>query len=736
MSKIKTEEIQLYSTPVIAAPADILQKIASVLKQAGIADRAEALTQIESGALDHLDVPARVFIYGPNTNFLTFHRADMPGFAASFKGQPYLRNHDQWDIGSRDGTIQESAMSGDTMDQVIRLTTRAGMTAFVEGQIDRFSIGWYKDDVLCTICEQSWFSAGCSHWPGREYETAGGKKTCMLLSVNPKGKETSAVNAPAVKHGTGLLQELEALKLSINGDSADDQQGDQKMNFPRPMFEADKGDGAGAPPVAPPSSAAEQKIAANQAASALLLGEAERQATLNAQLETSQALLIAQCANLLTAGLAGSRLPEVVQTRLKAQFAGKVFEPTALQAAIDGAREEVSALTGGQAVTGPARMQSMFSSEDQIRAALDDLLGAPRELGMETLKVARFTGIREAYLMLTGDREFIGGWFPEFALGTTATFPGIVKDSLNKRLKQAWDKYGEAGYDWWKPITTVEHFDDLNQVDWIRLGTIGSLPTVAEQGEYTELPIGDNVETSDWTKYGGYVGLTLEAILRDNIRAFLKLPDQIAMGALRNISEQIAAIFTQASGAGPTLADTGALFNATAVTTAGGHANLLTTALGTDYVAWNAAAAALYNLPMHIKNATGYYGTGKKQAIDPKFCLVPRALKIQAESLFIPRFASPIESIQTAGGTTFGGYVTPITVPEWTDATDWAAVIDPALVPGIMLGEIFGLIPKIYIAGNETDPAFFANDESRMKVRQFLTVGIANWSALHKSNVA
>ena len=60
------------------------------------------------------------------------------------------------------------------------------------------------------------------------------------------------------------------------------------------------------------------------------------------------------------------------------------------------------------------------------------------------------------------------------------------------------------------------------------------------------------------------------------------------------------------------------------MTTAGGHLNLLTTALGTTYAAWETVAAAVYNQPMMIKNAAGYYGTGAKQAIDPKFCLVPR----------------------------------------------------------------------------------------------------------------
>jgi hypothetical protein len=316
--------------------------------------------------------------------------------------------------------------------------------------------------------------------------------------------------------------------------------------------------------------------------------------------------------------------------------------------------------------------------------------------------------------------------------GGTATFPGIVKDSLNKILVVAWAKYGSLGYGWWEPLVTVEHFDNLNQIDWLRLGTIGSLPSVAENGEYTELPIGDNVETTDWTKYGGYVPLTIEAVLRDDVRAFRMMPDQVALGAMRNISEQFAAIFTSNSAAGPTLADGGTLFNSTAVTTAGGHANLLTTALGTDYAAWKAVSNAVYKQPMMVRNATGYYGTGKRQAIRPKYCLVPVDLYDQAADLFVTRQNSlDNKNVENR----YFGQVYPVAVPEWTDTTDWAAVCAKEELPCLMLGEIFGVKPEIYLAGRETDAAMFANDESRIKVRQFLAPGVADFRGLHKSNV-
>ena len=45
-----------------------------------------------------------------------------------------------------------------------------------------------------------------------------------------------------------------------------------------------------------------------------------------------------------------------------------------------------------------------------------------------------------------------------------------------------------------------------------------------------------------------------------------------------------------------------------------------------------------------------------------------------------------------------------------------------------------GLVPQVFVAGSESDPAMFANDESRIKVRHFVAVGVADFRALYKSN--
>lgn len=724
-------QLSLYSLAVVSRP--------------DLPPKAETLAKIESGQLEYIDFPATVFQNGPLRNPYAFRDEDIEAFAASFEGKPFLRNHDEHNIESRDGTILTSQMEGKNMKQTIRLTTRKGMTAFIEGQIDRFSIGWFPpEDIQCSICNSNWLS--CAHMPGKKYKVGNSNKTCLLVMVKPEGKECSAVNAPA-SEGTGLLSALEQYKLEIDSRKADDQRASRvnqstkgvlmkkKVKVKAEIPDADgvlqtvevEGEPIGESPI-------QAQLSANAEAAAELLGAHQLQQQMDAQLAQSEETLAALSGNLLETSLANSKLPPIVQDRIKRQYQGKAFKPTELALTIKEAREEVAALLDAQNIAGPGRhtIGGMITGVDQFKLAYADLLGLPREAGQENTKVARLSGIREAYILGTGDSDLRGGYYPSFALAS-ADFPGITADLLNNILTNAWKDYEEA-YGWWQKIATVEHFTSLRDVKWLKTGTIGSLPTVNERGEYTQLPIGDNKETSVWYKYGGYMGFTLEDMINDDVRALKRLPQEAALGGMRNISEQVAAIFTANSGAGPAMADGGNLFNATAVTTLGGHANLLTTALGTDYTAWKAISKAMYNQPLLVKNATGKYGTGKKQAIRPRFCLVPVDLEDQANALFLPRWEAQAQNV-AAVSATFGGRVEPIVVPEWTDATDYAAVADPKYVPSIMIGEIFGVKPQVFSASSEMDPAMFANDECRIKVRQFLNVGVADWRGLHKSNV-
>ena len=448
--------------------------------------------------------------------------------------------------------------------------------------------------------------------------------------------------------------------------------------------------------------------------------------------EEARAIRQQMCQYLLDSALGASGLPKPVSDRLRGQFAGQVFEAETLKDAIEDARTMVSELTGGAVVQGPGRISGMVTSEERLQAAVDDLFGVPRGEGEKNLSVAKLSGIRELYLMLTGDADLHGGYFPNRTqLATTADFSGLVKNALNKLVVNTWEALGRAGYNWWQQVCVTEHFNTLNDITGTLIGTVGDLPSVSEGAPYTELEVGDSPETASFVKYGGYIPLTLELIDRDETRKLRAYARELASAGLRKISKLVGAIFTANSGVGPTMADTGALFNATAVTSAGGHGNLRTGVLTTDE--WDAVCAAVYNQPMLIKNAMTLYGTGPKMAVNPKYLLVPRGLQKAAFQILQGEFVREQDYVYD---NVLKGTGVPLVVPEWTDADDWAAACDPVIAPAIYVGERFGIMPEIYVAGDELSPAVFMNDEHRLKVRHTLAVWVNDFRPLHKNNVA
>ncbi len=429
------------------------------------------------------------------------------------------------------------------------------------------------------------------------------------------------------------------------------------------------------------------------------------------------------CRLLLEQSLAAAHLPQPAAERIRRQFSGRTFEPSELQRAIEDTRQMLSDLTAGQWVKGPARIEAAFSPEDQLNAAVHDLLGIPKPAALSGLKAARLSGIRELYTLLTGDYDFYGGYYPErVSLSTSATLPGLLKDALNKMVVMGWEELGRSGYRWWEAVVSVEHFSNLHPITGVLVGEVSVLPGVAEGAAYGELAIRDSAEVGEWGKYGGYVALTLEMFERDETHKLRQYPRKLASAALRRISALVGSVFTANSGVGPQMADGNAVFHAAA------HRNLGTAALSAD--AWEAASKAIYEQPMLIADG----GTAPKLALDARYLIVPRSLRLTAMRILYPAFEREAnifsENLQR------GEMGDVITCPEFNDPDDWAAVADPKLAPGIILGERFGLLPEIFIADRETSGALFTHDEIRMKVRHWVSVFVADYRPLYKANVA
>lgn len=383
---------------------------------------------------------------------------------------------------------------------------------------------------------------------------------------------------------------------------------------------------------------------------------------------------------------------------------------------------------GGQAPRG-GHIQGGLSGKDQLQAALEALLAGTRP----PAGVAPLSGIREAYLHLSGDYEMTGVFHPEriaLAAVDSASMAGMVANALNKAIVNAFQLYPR----WWEPFVREEDFTTLQTVRWITLGGVGELPTVSEGAAYTELTWDDQAETASFVKKGGYLGLTIEAIDKDDTRRLQSAPRALAQAAWLTLSKSISNIFTANSGVGPTMSDSLALFHNT-------HANLGSSALSIGTYA-AARTAMRKQTELNSGERLGFLTA-------PRFLLVPPDLEVTALQVLASESdysyalangpAAPVNPL--TDGSTLGTRLEfarkrVIVVDLWTDTNNWAAAADPMLYPTIGLGYRYGRTPEVFSVASPTAGLMFSNDVMPIKARYFYAVGPVDYRGLYKANVA
>ena len=435
--------------------------------------------------------------------------------------------------------------------------------------------------------------------------------------------------------------------------------------------------------------------------------------------EQAQELLRAQCQTVLEGALTWCELPQPMKDAVRAQFSGKVFVPEVLTGEIERYRKMLAGMLEDQVVIGAgdaldgSRVSGMLTSLERVELAFEKFMGL--EVPEEHSDIPRLSGIREMYLMLSGDYDFYGTFNPErvrLSNVTASSMTSVVKNVLNKVLLQAYNVRPR----WWAPIAYEEDFGSLNQVTWMKTGGIGALPTVAEGGPYTELDWADAEETADFVKKGGYIGITLEMMDRDDVGSVKRIPRELGNAAWRTLSSLVSAMFTDNAGIGPVMSCTHNVFDA------GNHANLLTTALSAAQ--WDVVVQAVYQQTEP--------GSAAPLAIRPHFCLVPIELERTALTIFEQPWSAEAtyHYLEPRAGS-----ARVVVVPEWTDAKDWAAVCEPNDCPGVCLGYRYGREPELFVADDQVVGSMWSNDELRIKCRFFVAGGVADYRPLHKSNV-
>ncbi len=429
-----------------------------------------------------------------------------------------------------------------------------------------------------------------------------------------------------------------------------------------------------------------------------------------------------------TAVIRSSGLPAAVQERLGE---GRYETAEDVYAAVERARGELAALSEAGVVrlggTRPASLQ-LRDPLDEARGLMGFFFGAADG----ATPPPNMRSISDLYVALTGDVHFRGVFDADrvqFSAATTATLPNLAVDAMNRVVVEQFQAL--AHYRWYERIVSVAPNDGrLHDMKWITFGGIGDLPSVAEGAAYTEMGLSDTRESASFVKRGGYIGITREMIKNSDVMRLQAIPRALATAAIRSRSAAVSEIFTANAGVGPTLAqDSLALFESNT------HKNLLTTALGSDATAWRAARAECFQ---HVE-----VESGKPLAVFPRFLLVPAELYDVALSILGYGDGMPTTYTPEAQDRGFADpRPIPLVVPDWTDATDWAYIVDPAVYPVIQMsysqspGGRTHPAPELFAVTSQTSGLLFTNDTLPIKVRDEFAVGVNGPRGIGKRNVS
>jgi len=283
---------------------------------------------------------------------------------------------------------------------------------------------------------------------------------------------------------------------------------------------------------------------------------------------------------------------------------------------------------------------------------------------------------------------------------STSDFPDILGDAIGKSLLNAYAELPKQ----YQQFAAQTQFSGLYDLKPIVMSGIGALQDVAEGADYPETTLTESQETISVNKKGQLVSVTLEALLKDNLDAFGRLPMALAAAAVRAENQAVADLFSPNSNHGSTMADSVAVFNSA-------HANLIASGGAAP------TAAGLDATEYLIASQTD--GMGTKLGLEGSVIVVPRALLNVTEQLFSPRY---VPTSATGVVTDRQARMAIAAFNYLASAKIWYVFANPSIAPSILYGY-----------PDNTDPLSlsiedsFKNDKRTWKVRQFFGCGWADY---------
>lgn len=305
-------------------------------------------------------------------------------------------------------------------------------------------------------------------------------------------------------------------------------------------------------------------------------------------------------------------------------------------------------------------------------------------------------------------------WERTFLSGSD--LPNIVLDAANKSLRAAYDAVPRTFTQWCRQ-TSAPDFKNINR---IALSGAPSLTLVLPGGEFKRGIMTDSKESYALLTYGKIVAINRQTIVNDDMDAFTRVPALMARAASDLEADTVYSIITTNAN----LSDGGALFNATAVTIAGGHANLTSsgTAINVDNLG---VARASMRKQVGIE--------GRPINVVPKFLIVPAAKETLAEQYTSADFVSAKSSDINVFRSGRPSALTVVAEPrlDANSGTAWYLAADPGQIDTVEYAYLEGQ-QGVYL---ETRMGFDI-DGMEIKVRDDFAAKAIDYRGLYKNNGA
>lgn len=299
------------------------------------------------------------------------------------------------------------------------------------------------------------------------------------------------------------------------------------------------------------------------------------------------------------------------------------------------------------------------------------------------------------------------------ALHSTSDFPLILADVAGKTLRQAYTESPQTFKQWTRRASAP----DFKSVKRLQLGEAPTLEKVLENGAFTEGTITEARETYSLATYGRIVSITRQALINDDLSAFSRIIPAMGRQAMNLESDIVYAVLT----ANATMADGGALFNATAITSAGGHANLNSSSGG---------ALSDTSLALARKAMRKQKGLDKATFLNvtPRYLLVPEDLETTVDKLLMT-FASTSYANNIPS---FIRSLVPVVEPRLSAVGSglyWYLAADPAAID---------TVEYCYLEGEEgpvmDERLGFEVDGVQFKIRHDFAAAAIDFRGLYRSN--